>query len=150
VGAVLTTVNDVVLTLGLLVILDIPFDLPIVAAILTIVGYSLNDTVVVYDRIRENLRRYKKLPLPELIDLSINQTLARTIVTSLTTFIAVAALWIFGGEALRGFNFTMLAGIVIGTYSSIVISAPLLIFLNLRARGDDADKPAKTAPAAKA
>jgi preprotein translocase SecF subunit len=150
VGAVLTTINDVILTLGLLVLLDIPFDLPIVAAILTIVGYSLNDTVVVYDRIRENLRRYKKLALPELIDLSINQTLARTIVTSLTTFIAVAALWIFGGEALRGFNFTMLAGIVIGTYSSIVISAPLLIFLNLRARTDETDKPSKAAPAAKA
>lgn len=150
VGAVLTTINDVILTLGLLVLLDIPFDLPIVAAILTIVGYSLNDTVVVYDRIRENLRRYKKLALPELIDLSINQTLARTIVTSLTTFIAVAALWIFGGEALRGFNFTMLAGIVIGTYSSIVISAPLLIFLNLRARTDETDKPTKATPAAKA
>jgi preprotein translocase SecF subunit len=135
VGAVLTTIHDIVLTLGLLAVLQISFDLTAIAAILTIVGYSLNDTVVIYDRIRENLRKYKKMELPALIDLSINQTLTRTIRTSTTTFLAMAAMLIFGGEALRGFNFTMLSGIVIGTYSSIVVSAPLLIFLNLRTGG---------------
>ncbi len=135
VGAVLTTIHDVILTVGLLSVMRIGFDLSAIAAILTIVGYSLNDTVVIYDRIRENLRKYKKMPLPELIDASINQTLTRTIRTSTTTILAVGALLAFGGEALRGFNFTMLAGIFIGTYSSIVVSAPLLIFLNLRPGG---------------
>jgi len=135
VGAVLTTLHDIVLTLGLISLVGIGFDLPVIAAILTIVGYSLNDTVVIYDRIRENLRKYKKMALPELIDASINQTLTRTIRTSTTTILAVGALLTFGGEALRGFNFTMLAGIIIGTYSSIVVSAPLLIFLNLRTGG---------------
>jgi preprotein translocase SecF subunit len=135
VGAVLTTIHDIVLTLGLLSATQISFDLTAIAAILTIVGYSLNDTVVIYDRIRENLRKYKKMPLPDLIDGAINQTLTRTIRTSTTTFLAVGALLVFGGEALRGFNFTMLCGIVIGTYSSIIISAPLLIFLRLRTGG---------------
>jgi preprotein translocase SecF subunit len=148
VGAVLTTVHDVVLTLGLLAVLQISFDLTAIAAILTIVGYSLNDTVVIYDRIRENLRKYKKMELSALIDLSINQTLTRTIRTSTTTFLAMASMLIFGGEALRGFNFTMLAGIVIGTYSSIVVSAPLLIFLNLRTGGGKGVE--KTDPAATA
>ncbi len=132
-GAVLTTAHDALLTLGLLSVLQITFDLPILAAILTIIGYSLNDTVVIYDRIRENLRRFKRMPLPELIDLSINQTLTRTVATALTTFLATLALFLFGGEGLRGFNFTMLVGIIIGTYSSIVVSAPLLIVFNLRA-----------------
>ena len=140
VGAVLTTIHDVVLTLGLLSATQISFDLTAIAAILTIVGYSLNDTVVIYDRIRENLRKYKKMPLPELIDGAINQTLTRTIRTSTTTLLAMLAMFIFGGEALRGFNFTMLAGIVIGTYSSIVISAPLLIFLRLRTGGGKENK----------
>ncbi|MCE1236710.1 MAG: protein translocase subunit SecF [Hyphomicrobiales bacterium] len=147
VGAVLTTIHDVVLTLGLLAALGISFDLTAIAAILTIVGYSLNDTVVIYDRIRENLRKYKKMDLAALIDLSINQTLTRTIRTSTTTFLAMLAMLIFGGEALRGFNFTMLAGIVIGTYSSIVVSAPLLIFLNLRPGGGKDAKTEETAPA---
>lgn len=143
VGAVLTTIHDVVLTLGLISVVGIGFDLPVIAAILTIVGYSLNDTVVVYDRIRENLRKYKKMPLPELIDASINQTLTRTIRTSTTTILAVGALLAFGGEALRGFNFTMLSGIIIGTYSSIVVSAPLLIFLNLRTGGGKGEEKAQ-------
>lgn len=148
VGAVLTTIHDVVLTLGLLTALQISFDLTAIAAILTIVGYSLNDTVVIYDRIRENLRKYKKMELAALIDLSINQTLTRTIRTSTTTFLAMLAMLIFGGEALRGFNFTMLAGIVIGTYSSIVVSAPLLIFLNLRTGGGKGvEKSEETTPA---
>ncbi len=152
VGAVLTTIHDVVLTVGLLSAVGIGFDLAAIAAILTIVGYSLNDTVVIYDRIRENLRKYKRMALPELIDLSINQTLTRTIRTSTTTILAVSALLVFGGEALRGFNFTMLAGIIIGTYSSIVVSAPLLIFLKLRtgggSRGEDKTQADKTNPAA--
>jgi preprotein translocase SecF subunit len=140
VGAVLTTMHDVVLTLGVLSVMQISFDLAIIAAILTMIGYSLNDTVVVYDRIRETMRKFKRMPLPEMIDLSINQTLSRTIVTSLTTFIAVAALLAFGGEALRGFNFTMLIGIVIGTYSSIVVAAPMLIYLKLRTGGGEPEK----------
>lgn len=144
VGAVLTTIHDVILTLGLLSVTQISFDLTAIAAILTIVGYSLNDTVVIYDRIRENLRKYKKMALPELIDGAINQTLTRTIRTSTTTILAVSALLAFGGEALRGFNFTMLAGIVIGTYSSIVISAPLLIFLRLRTGGGSKGEPTET------
>ena len=148
VGAVLTTIHDVVLTLGLLSLTQISFDLPAIAAILTIVGYSLNDTVVIYDRIRENLRKYKKMPLDALIDLSINQTLTRTIRTSTTTFLAMLALFVFGGEALRGFNFTMLAGIVIGTYSSIVVAAPLLIFLNLRTGGGKESKGGESEAAA--
>ncbi len=147
VGAVLTTLHDIVLTLGLLSVVGIGFDLPVIAAILTIVGYSLNDTVVIYDRIRENLRKYKKMALPELIDASINQTLTRTIRTSTTTILAVGALLVFGGEALRGFNFTMLSGIIIGTYSSIVVSAPLLIFLKLRTGGGKGDEKAETAGA---
>lgn len=147
VGAVLTTIHDVVLTLGLLAVLHISFDLTAIAAILTLVGYSLNDTVVIYDRIRENLRKYKKMDLAALIDLSINQTLTRTIRTSTTTFLAMAAMFAFGGEALRGFNFTMLVGIVIGTYSSIVVSAPLLIFLNLRTGGGNKGAEKTGAPA---
>lgn len=135
IGAVLTTAHDIVLTMGVIIIFQLQFDLQSLAAVLTIVGYSLNDTVVVYDRIRESLRKYKKMPLPDLIDLSINQTLSRTICTALTTFMAVLALFVFGGEALRGFNFTMLVGILIGTYSSIVVSAPMLIFLKLRTGG---------------
>lgn len=149
VGAVLTTIHDIVLTLGLLSATQISFDLTAIAAILTIVGYSLNDTVVIYDRIRENLRKYKKMGLAELIDASINQTLTRTIRTSTTTFLAMLAMFVFGGEALRGFNFTMLAGIVIGTYSSIVVSAPLLIFLDLRpggGKGEEKSEPG-SAPA---
>ena len=147
VGAVLTTIHDVILTIGLLSVMRIGFDLSAIAAILTIVGYSLNDTVVIYDRIRENLRKYKKMPLPELIDVSINQTLTRTIRTSTTTILAVGALLAFGGEALRGFNFTMLAGIIIGTYSSIVVSAPLLIFLNLRTGGGKGEEKTEVANA---
>lgn len=148
IGAVLTTLHDIILTIGVIVIFQLQFDLQSLAAVLTIVGYSLNDTVVIYDRIRENLRKYKKMPVPELIDLSINQTLARTIATTLTTFLAVLALFLFGGEALRGFNFTMLVGIIIGTYSSIVVSAPMLIFLNLRPGGTASS--AKDAEPAKA
>jgi len=130
-GAVIALVHDVVLTIGMFSALQIEFGLPIIAAILTIVGYSLNDTVVVYDRVRENLRKYKKMPLSDLLDLSVNNTLSRTIVTSTTTLIALLALYILGGEVIRGFIFAMIWGVVIGTYSSIFVAAPLLLWLGV-------------------
>jgi len=132
IGAILTTLNDIVVTVGLFVVLQLEFSLSSIAAILTIIGYSLNDTVVVYDRIRENLRRYKKLPMPDLLDRSINEMLSRTVMTSVTTLLALIALWIFGGEVIRSFTLAMIFGVVIGTYSSIFLAAPLLIVLKLR------------------
>ncbi len=132
VGAVASLSHDVILTIGLFSILGIEFNLSIIAAILTIVGYSLNDTVVVYDRVRENLRKYKKMSLSDLIDLSLNQMLPRTIMTSISTLVALLALYIFGGEVIRGFTFAMIWGVVIGTYSSIFIAAPVLIYLGAR------------------
>lgn len=139
VGAVLATVHDVILTIGMFAAFQLEFSLSSIAAILTIVGYSLNDTVVVYDRIRENLRKYKKKPLSELLDLSVNETLSRTTMTSLTTLIALLALYIFGGEVIRSFTFAMIWGIVVGTYSSIFIAAPVLIYLKLRQGTEAAD-----------
>lgn len=131
VGAIIATVHDVVLTMGMFAVMQLEFNLASIAAVLTIVGYSLNDTVVVYDRIREIIRRYKRLPLTQLIDTAINQTLSRTIMTSLTTLLAVAALYFLGGEVIRSFAFAMIWGIVVGTYSSIFIAAPVLVYLNL-------------------
>ncbi|MHA7772738.1 protein translocase subunit SecF [Roseibium sp. M-1] len=133
IGAILTTANDVVITIGLFVLLQLDFSLSSIAAVLTIIGYSLNDTVVVYDRIRENLRKYKKRSLPEVLDMSINETLSRTTMTSVTTLLALAALYIFGGEVIQSFTLAMIFGIVIGTYSSIFLAAPFLILFNLRA-----------------
>ena len=133
VGAIFSTVHDVLMTLGFFTVFQLEFDLSSIAALLTIVGYSLNDTVVVYDRIRENLRKFKSMPLSDLIDLSINETLSRTTMTSLTTLIALGALYLFGGPVIASFVDAMIFGIVIGTYSSIFIAAPLLIHLNLRA-----------------
>lgn len=130
-GAVIALIHDVGLTIGIFSLLQLEFGLPIVAAILTIVGYSLNDTVVVYDRIRENLRRYKKMPLAELIDRSINETLSRTTLTSFTTLLALIALYVFGGEVIRGFVFAMIWGIVVGTYSSIFVASPILLLLGV-------------------
>lgn len=132
VGAVLTTFHDVILTIGMFSATQIEFNLSSIAAVLTIVGYSLNDTVVVYDRVRENLRRYKRMPMPDLIDLSINQMLSRTIMTSVTTLLALLALVVFGGEVIRSFTIAMTWGVIVGTFSSIFIAAPLLITLNLR------------------
>jgi SecD/SecF fusion protein len=131
-GALIATGHDIVLTLGLFAITGMEFNLTSIAAILTIMGYSLNDTVVVYDRVRENLRRFKKMPIVELLDLSMNQTLSRTVLTGLTTLLALGALWLFGGEVIRSFVFAMLFGIVVGTYSSIFIAGPLLILFKLR------------------
>ncbi|MEF2072375.1 protein translocase subunit SecDF [Consotaella aegiceratis] len=131
-GAIICTVNDVILTLGFLVLTQLEFNLSSIAAILTIVGYSLNDTVVVYDRVRENLRRYKRMPLGQLLDLSDNEMLSRTTLTSLTTLLALAALFFFGGEVIRSFVAAMLFGVFIGTGSSIFVAAPVLIFFKLR------------------
>ena len=132
IGAVVALVHDVTLTVGVFSALQLEFNLSIIAAILTIVGYSLNDTVVVYDRVRENLRRYKKMPLQELLDKSLNDTLSRTVMTSLTTLIALGSLYAFGGEVIRGFTFGMIWGVVVGTYSSVFIAAPVLMFLGVK------------------
>lgn len=132
VGAIIATLHDVVLTIGLFAATRMEFNLSSIAAILTIVGYSLNDTVVVYDRVRETLRRYKKMPLSDLIDSAVNSTLSRTFMTSVTTLLALLALFIFGGEVIRGFTGAMIWGVVVGTYSSIFIAAPLLLYLGLR------------------
>jgi preprotein translocase SecF subunit len=132
VGAIIATIHDVLMTLGFFALVDLDFNLSSIAAILTIVGYSLNDTVVVYDRIRETLRKYKKMPITDLIDSAINETLARTTITSLTTWIVLWALFIFGGDVIRSFVGAMIFGIAIGTYSSIFIAAPVLIYFRLR------------------
>ncbi|NTG73472.1 protein translocase subunit SecDF [Rhizobium rhizogenes] len=132
VGAIIATLHDVILTLGLFVLTGMEFNMTGIAALLTIVGYSLNDTVVVYDRMRENLRRYSQMPLPILIDASINQTLSRTVLTSATTLLALLALYIFGGEVIRSFTFVLLFGVAVGTFSSIYIAAPVLIVFKLR------------------
>ncbi len=139
VGAVIATLHDIVLTIGFFVVMQLTFDMTSIAVILTILGYSLNDTVVVYDRIREMLRKYKKLALPEVIDIAINSTLSRTIITAMTTFLAMLAMSIFGGEVLRSFSLAMLFGIVVGTYSSIFIAAPILIYLGLKIGGEVKD-----------
>jgi preprotein translocase SecF subunit len=130
-GAIVALVHDVFLTVGVFSLFQLDFDLTIVAALLTILGYSVNDTVVIYDRIRENLRKYKKMPLRELIDLSVNETLSRTIMTVGTTFLALLAIYFFGGEVIRGFSFAMLFGVVVGTYSSVFIAAPFLIMIGV-------------------
>ena len=129
VGAVVTLMLDVTKAVGFLAVTRIEFDLVMVAAILTVIGYSTNDKVVVYDRVRENLRKYKTMPLRELIDLSINETLNRTLGTSMTVFLASLPLALFGGASISGFAWVMLFGIVVGTSSSIFIAAPILLFL---------------------
>ena len=142
VGAVVTLVLDITKTIGFLVLTHFDFDLVMVAAILTVLGYSTNDKVVVYDRVRENLRKYKTMPLRELIDLSINETLNRTLGTSMTVFLAALPLALFGGESISGFAWVMLFGIVIGTSSSIFIAAPILLFLGEHRLRRDAAAPA--------
>ena len=131
VGALFALVHDVSLTLGFFALTQLEFDLNIVAAILTIIGYSLNDTIVVYDRIRENLKKYRKMPIAELLDLSVNETLARTVMTSLTLLIALFALLFLGPPVIFGFTAAMTLGIFIGTYSSIYMAAPILIWLKV-------------------
>ena len=124
-GAVIALIHDVTLTIGIFCLLQIRFDLAIIAALLTIVGYSLNDTVIVFDRVRENLRKYKKMELKELLNLSINETMSRTVMTSFTTLLALIALFVLGGDVIRGFVFAMIWGIVVGTYSSIFVASSL-------------------------
>ena len=132
VGAVVALVHDVLLTIGVFSILGLEFNLSTVAAILTIAGYSINDTVVVYDRVRENLRKYKVMELIELLNLSLNDTLSRTLLTSITTLLALFILYFFGGEVLKGFSFALIWGVLIGTYSSLMVATPLLIQMRLR------------------
>ena len=136
-GAVVALSHDVLFTLGVLSLFNIDFSLSSIAAILTICGYSLNDSVVIYDRIRENLRKYKKLELSELFNTSINNTLSRTIMTSLTTLIALFSLYIFGGEVIKPFAFAMIIGVIIGTYSSIYIAVPTLLIFKFRPQEED-------------
>ena len=131
-GAVIALLHDVILTIGVFCFTQLEFNLPIIAAILTIVGYSMNDTVVVYDRVRENLRKFRSKEITSLLNLSINETLSRTIVTSVTTLLALVSLYIFGGEVIKGFTFAMIWGVLVGTYSSIFVAAPLLTYLDVK------------------
>jgi preprotein translocase subunit SecF len=133
IGAIVGTMHDIVLTLGFFLITQLEFNLTSIAAILTIVGYSLNETVVVFDRTRELLRRYKTMPIPELLDLSVNSTLSRTAITSTTTILALIALVFFGGTAIEGFALVMLFGVMVCTYSAMFISTPVLLYLDVRA-----------------
>lgn len=143
IGAVASTFHDVILTIGLFSVTGIEFNQSSIAAILTIVGYSLNDTVVVYDRIREYMRKYRKISLTELLDLAVNSTLTRTVLTGPTSFMALAALVLFGGEVIRSFTISMLFGVLVGTYSSIFIAAPILIYLGLKSRPEADEELAK-------
>jgi preprotein translocase subunit SecF len=141
VGAVLALVHDVVLTIGVFSLLQIRFDLAIIAALLTIVGYSLNDTVVVFDRVRENLIKFKKRPLIQVLNLSINETLSRTVMTSVTTLLALIALFALGGDVIRGFVFAMIWGVVVGTYSSVFVASALLLWLGVKRDWSKNDTP---------
>ena len=143
-GAMIANVHDIVLTIGFMSISQVDFDLTSIAALLTILGYSLNDTVVIYDRIREILRRYKKMPMPELLNESINSTLSRSIITHVTVTLALLALLLFGGNAIHSFTAVMMFGVVlVGTYTSIFIAAPILIYLGVGINRDAPEKPAK-------
>lgn len=141
-GAVAAITHDIILTLGIFSLLQIRFDLAVIAALLTIVGYSLNDTVVVYDRVRENLIKYKKRPLRDVLNLSVNETLSRTVMTSVTTLLALISLFVLGGDVIRGFVFAMIWGVVIGTYSSVYVAAAVLLFLGTRRDWGTADSEA--------
>ena len=132
VGAVAALIHDIVLTIGIFSLLQIKFDLAIIAALLTIVGYSLNDTVVVFDRVRENLRKYKKMELQKVLNLSINETLSRTVMTSVTTLLALISLFVLGGDVIRGFVFAMIWGVIVGTYSSVFIASNILLRLGVK------------------
>ena len=131
IGAIVALFHDVVITLGVFSLLSLEINLSIIAAVLTIVGYSMNDTVVIYDRVRENLGKYHKLLISDIANLSINETLARTIITSATTLLALFSIFILGGEILRGFSFAMILGVFIGTYSSIFVASPILKFFKV-------------------
>lgn len=143
-GAIMALAHDVIVTVGLFSLFQLEFDLSIVAALLTILGYSVNDTVVVSDRIRENMRKYKRMDTNELLNISINETLSRTILTGLTTLVVLFALYIFGGEVIRNFNFAMLFGVIIGTYSSVFIAAPMISYFGIPRETGAANEKAKS------
>ena len=143
-GAVLALIHDVILTIGIFSVLRYEFNLSIIAALLTIIGYSLNDTVVVFDRVRENLRNFKSLPLLKVLNMSINNTFSRTIMTSLTTLLALFALYFLGGDVIRGFTFAMIWGVLVGTYSSIFVAAKILLILDVKRNWDEKDSKAGT------
>jgi preprotein translocase subunit SecF len=150
-GAMIANVHDIVLTIGFMSITQVDFDLTSIAALLTILGYSLNDTVVIYDRIREMLRRYKKMPMPQLLNESINSTLSRSIITHLTVSLALLALLLFGGQAIHSFTAVMMFGVVlVGTYTSIFIAAPILIYLGVGTTRSEAPETSAKKPAATA
>lgn len=149
VAGVAALAHDVITTVGLFAFLDLEFNLTTVAAVLTIAGISINDTVVIFDRMRENLRKYKKTPLSELIDLSVNQTLSRTVMTTLATLVALLALFLVGGPVVRDFSGAMIWGMVVGTYSSVFVAGPMLIYLKLK-RDDDSAEQERAAEAAPA
>ena len=134
VGSIIALFHDVVITLGIFSLLSLEINLSIIAAVLTIVGYSMNDTVVIYDRIRENLLKYTKISISDVSNLSINETLSRTIITSVTTLLALGSIYILGGEILRGFSFAMILGVIIGTYSSIFVASPILKFFKVSSK----------------
>ena len=131
IGSIVALFHDVIITIGIFSILSFEINLSIIAAVLTIVGYSMNDTVVIYDRIRENLNKYNKLNISEIANISINETLSRTVITSVTTLLALFSIYILGGEILRGFSFAMILGVLIGTYSSIFVASPVLKFFKV-------------------
>ena len=131
IGSILAIFHDVLITIGLFSLLSLEINLSIVAAVLTIVGYSMNDTVVIYDRIRENLSKFSSIKIGEISNISINETLSRTIITSVTTLLALISIFVLGGEILRGFALAMIIGVIIGTYSSIFVASPILKYLNV-------------------
>ncbi len=143
-GAVAALIHDVVLTIGIFSILQIRFDLAIIAALLTIVGYSLNDTVVVFDRVRENLRKYKQKDPRDVLNLSINETLSRTVMTSVTTLLALVSLYVLGGDVIRGFVFAMIWGVIVGTYSSVFVASAILLWLGVKRDWSKPDQEAGT------
>jgi len=147
IGAVVALVHDVISTIGVFALLGLEFNLSTVAAILTIAGYSINDTVVVYDRVRENLRRYKTLPFSELLNKSVNETLSRTVVTSVTTLLALTALFVLGGEVISGFSFAMIWGVLVGTYSSICLAVPVLLYMKIERRSSSGNNEGEGAAA---
>ena len=138
-GGVLALLHDVFITIGIFALFQLKFDLTIIAALLTILGYSINDTVVVFDRLRENLVKYKKMPLKDVMNLSVNETLSRTLMTSITTLIAVGSMLVFGGDVIRGFSFAIFMGVLLGTYSSVYVAKNIVLILGL----DRSDKPKK-------
>lgn len=142
-GGVLALLHDVFITVGIFAFFQLKFDLTIIAALLTILGYSINDTVVVFDRLRENLQKYKTMPLRDVMNLSVNETLSRTLMTSITTLIAVGSLLIFGGDVIRGFSFAIFMGVLLGTYSSVYVAKNLVLFIGLN-RGDKPKKADKS------